>query len=73
MKKAAKMKAEKPKQLSRVKLTHLALKHGGSIKDYCVMCGSKIKVQIFKGTGICSENCRKDRDDDHAPARALNP
>lgn len=43
--------------------------------NVCCICGKDIKIQIFKGTGVCSENCRKDRDNDHAPFRggALSP
>jgi predicted nucleic acid-binding Zn ribbon protein len=36
---------------------------------HCIICGKKIKVQIYKNTEVCSENCRKDRDGDHEPAR----
>lgn len=28
-------------------------------KDHCGICGVEIKVSIFKGTGWCSEDCRK--------------
>lgn len=28
--------------------------------DYCAVCMGEIKVQCFKGTGICSTNCEKD-------------
>lgn len=28
--------------------------------DSCHWCDGPIQVQIFKGTGICSENCRKE-------------
>lgn len=34
----------------------------------CTECGNKILIQIFKGTGVCCENCRKNRDNDHKPA-----
>lgn len=37
--------------------------------ETCSECGKEVKVQIFKNTGVCSENCRKDRDNDHEPAR----
>ena len=36
-------------------LSYLAHRH-------CRVCGKKIKVMCFKGTGICSEICRKRRD-----------
>jgi hypothetical protein len=29
------------------------------MKDLCEYCGNEIKIQIFKGTGYCSENHRK--------------
>ena len=29
---------------------------------YCVICGSEIRMQIFKGTDVCCEICRKIRD-----------
>lgn len=38
----------------------------------CGQCGREIEVQIFKGTGVCSEQHRKDRDNDHAPFKAVN-
>jgi len=38
----------------------------------CCMCGKKIKTQIFKGTGVCGENCRKNRDNDHESWRATD-
>lgn len=38
--------------------------------EVCSECGKKIKVQIFKNSGVCSELCRKDRDNDHGPARS---
>lgn len=41
--------------------------------NVCCICGKDIKVQIFKNSGVCSELCRKDRDNDHDVARAINP
>lgn len=35
----------------------------------CCMCLELIRIQIFKGTGVCCEHCRKDRDNDHEPFR----
>jgi len=32
--------------------------------DECVTCGRPIRVMAFKGTGVCSEQCRKDRDEE---------
>ena len=44
-------------------------KHFGLKKrDICILCLKPIKTIAFKGTGVCSENCRKDRDNDHEPA-----
>lgn len=43
------------------------------VKDICVMDGQVIKLMCFKGDNVCSEICRKDRDGDHAPDRALSP
>lgn len=40
--------------------------------EYCKICRKKIVVQIFKGTDVCSEKCRKDRDNDHEPFIAVN-
>ena len=28
-------------------------------KNYCLNCGSKILVSIFKGEGVCSGSCAK--------------
>lgn len=43
--------------------------------NICCMCLKPIKVQIMKNSGVCSELCRKDRDNDHVPFRggALAP
>ena len=35
--------------------------------DKCSVCGKPTKVAIFRGTGVCSENCRKSRDNDWLP------
>lgn len=52
-----------------------AAKHGVTLNNICCMCLKKIKVQIMKNTSVCSERCRKDRDNDHLPFRggALSP
>jgi hypothetical protein len=46
-----------------------------SLNNVCMMCGAKIEMQIMKNTGLCSENCRKERDHDWQPFRggALAP
>ena len=40
--------------------------------EVCCICLRKIKVQIWKNSGICSEQCRKDRDNDHEPFQPVN-
>lgn len=30
-----------------------------SLNELCVVCTQKIEVMCFKGTGVCSEQCRK--------------
>jgi hypothetical protein len=30
--------------------------------ENCTVCTKKIRIMTFKGTGVCSENCRKIRD-----------
>lgn len=37
-------------------------------KERCSICKKKIKIMIYKSTGVCSENCRKERDNDTLPA-----
>ncbi len=59
--------------LSQLALAHKALDQNCSISDLCIMCGAKIKTLIFRGTGICSDDCRKDRDGDHEPSRGMVP
>lgn len=36
-------------------------------RNHCSICSKEIKTQIYKGTGVCSENCRKERDNDKKP------
>ena len=33
----------------------------------CMICNKEIKIQIFMGTDVCSEDCRKKRDNDFGP------
>lgn len=49
--------------------------YGVSLNNVCSICGARIEIQIFKNTGVCSENCRKERDHDWEPFRggALAP
>jgi hypothetical protein len=32
------------------------------VKDICTECNSKITTQIFRNTGVCSEDCKDKRD-----------
>ena len=32
------------------------------MEETCGECGSEVKTQIMKGTGLCGELCRKQRD-----------
>lgn len=65
--------SEKVRPLSPVAMAHRALEQHCSIKELCIMCGMKIKTLIFQGTGVCSDDCRKDRDGDHEPAQGMVP
>ena len=33
----------------------------------CQVCGAEIRMTIMKGSGVCSENCRKIRDGEITP------
>ena len=46
-----------------------AIKFPDAPNTHCCVCGTEILVQIYKNSGICSEQHRKDRDNDHGPAR----
>ena len=37
-------------------------------RERCTICKKPVMVQIFRGTGLCSELCRKERDSDTEPA-----
>jgi len=65
--------SEKRPPLGQIELAHKALQQSCQIKDLCIMCGRKIKTLIFQGTGVCSDDCRKDRDGDHEPAQGIVP
>lgn len=43
------------------------------IVECCVVCGDDIQMQVFRGTGVCSELHRKQRDKVAAEERALAP
>lgn len=45
------------------------VKFSSAPNTHCCVCGTEIKVQIYKNTGVCCELHRKDRDNDHGPAR----
>lgn len=38
-------------------------------KTACRVCGKEPQVMAFRGTGVCSELCRKERDGDQRPFR----
>ena len=57
-------------KLDMVQRAHCASMQGALLKDCCIMCGLKVEVMAFKGTGVCSELCRKDRDRDHGGRKA---
>jgi hypothetical protein len=59
--------------LTVTQIANLALTQNCKIKDCCIMCGVKIEMMCQKNTNVCSELCRKDRDGDHATARAISP
>ena len=40
--------------------------------NICCICLKVVEVQILKGSGVCSELCRKDRDNDHEPFIPVN-
>lgn len=62
-----------PRGLSGVQLANRAIEQNCKIKELCIICGDKIKVQIFKGSGVCCELHRKVRDNDFGIARAISP
>ncbi len=59
------------KQIGKVKLYQIADQHKVNVKMICSNCGKKIRTLIFQGTGVCSDDCRKDRDGDHEPAQGI--
>ena len=40
--------------MTKKRLTKTLKKH-----EKCKVCGLKVKIAIFKGTGLCSDLCRK--------------
>lgn len=67
--------SEPKKQLSNIQLANRAIEEHCKMKDICSNCGKRIKTLIFQGSGICSDDCRKDRDGDHEPfgSKVRNP
>jgi hypothetical protein len=70
----------KPMSFPGVPLTDAAVEGiakrlGCAKSDICVMCGIQITMQIFRNSGVCCEQHRKDRDNDNLPFRggALSP
>lgn len=61
----------KGEPLSKIQRANCALQEGVQMKDICHMCGQVIMMMAFKGTTVCSELCRKDRDDDHSVNHAI--
>lgn len=55
--------------LTKDSIEGIAIRNKVPISQVCVMCGRIIVVQIFKNSGVCCEQHRKDRDNDHAPFR----
>ena len=58
-------------QHSEERIILVASKLKVSTNNICCMCLTEIKVMAFKNTGVCSEDCRKDRDNDHEPATGI--
>lgn len=38
--------------------------------EKCTICGKKIRVMIFRGSGVCGETCRKKRAKEENVVRA---
>lgn len=61
-------------QLTRAQREGLAAFARVSVKDICTNDGRVIRTMAFIGTGVCCEDCRKERDGDTEPFRTgLNP
>lgn len=50
--------------VTELELKELAVEYRCEIRDLCRVCGKKIHVMAFKGTGVCCDNHRKIRDGD---------
>lgn len=61
----------KKKPWPNVTVQEAAALTGRSFNDVCCICLEAIHVQIFRNSGVCCEDHRKDRDDDHEPFKAV--
>ena len=43
------------------------------IVECCCMCGKDIETMVFKGTGVCGDQCNKKRAGVEQEVRALAP
>ena len=41
-------------------IEYLLENEGKTMSEKCSNCGKEVNIAIFKGTGLCSENCRKE-------------
>lgn len=60
------------KPYSKEAILTAAITNKVSYNQICCICLKVITMQIFKNTGVCCENHRKDRDNDHEVFRAVN-
>lgn len=58
-------------QIPNYKLQEIAKHLSLPVRSICTNCGSEIRVMSFRGTGVCCELCRKDRDGDHGRNHAI--
>jgi len=58
-------------QLPKAVVEDIAQDYSVPVKNVCTNCGGIIQVMCFRGTGVCSEICRKDRDGDHSKSHAI--
>ena len=54
--------------ITELELKELAEEYEVPVRDICRVCGKKITVMIYRGSGVCSDDHRKIRDgDDPSP------
>lgn len=53
------------RMLSDIQRAHWAIMQACKVKEVCISCGNKIQVMCMRGTNVCSEQCRNDRDSSH--------